>query len=65
MEKVQNSVDDVIAHAQSMQELISRLTRVFESRKLVAYISKTLTEVERRYPQMQREALAIVWVFIL
>lgn len=27
----------------------------------VAYASKSLTEVERRYPQNQREALAVVW----
>jgi hypothetical protein len=30
-------------------------------RKPVAYISKSLTEVERRYSQIEREALAIVW----
>ena len=29
--------------------------------KPVAYIIKTLTEVERRYSQIEREALAIVW----
>lgn len=27
----------------------------------VAYAAKSLTEVERRYPQNQREALAVVW----
>lgn len=30
IEKVEISIDDVIVHAQSMQELISRLRRVFE-----------------------------------
>lgn len=28
---------------------------------IVAIISKTLTDVERRYPQVQKEALAVVW----
>lgn len=29
--------------------------------KIVAYASKSLTETEKRYPQSQRESLAIVW----
>lgn len=32
-----------------------------EPGKIVAIISKTLSEVERRYPQIQKEALAVVW----
>lgn len=29
--------------------------------RIIAFASKTFTETERRYPQTQREALAIVW----
>lgn len=32
-----------------------------EPAKIVAIISKTLTDVEKRYPQVQKEALAVVW----
>ena len=32
-----------------------------EDRRVVSYISRTLTPVERRYLQMEKEALAIVW----
>lgn len=30
-------------------------------RRIIAFVSKSLTETERRYPQTQREALAVVW----
>jgi RNase H-like domain found in reverse transcriptase/Reverse transcriptase (RNA-dependent DNA polymerase)/Integrase zinc binding domain len=30
-------------------------------KRIISFASKSLTETERRYPQMQREALAIVW----
>lgn len=32
-----------------------------KDRRIISFASKTLTETERRYPQIQREALAIVW----
>lgn len=31
------------------------------SEQIIAFASKSLTETERRYPQTQREALALVW----
>ena len=34
---------------------------VTEDKKIVCYASKALTDVERRYSQTEREALAIVW----
>jgi RNase H-like domain found in reverse transcriptase/Reverse transcriptase (RNA-dependent DNA polymerase)/Integrase zinc binding domain/Integrase core domain len=30
-------------------------------RRIISFASKSLTETERRYPQVQRESLAIVW----
>lgn len=32
-----------------------------ENRRIIACASKSLTEAERRYPQLHREALAIIW----
>lgn len=32
-----------------------------ETNRIVAYASKSLTETEKKYPQAQRESLAVVW----
>ncbi len=44
-----------------LSAILSQCTSGTNNRKVVAYISRTLSEVERRYSQTEREALAIVW----
>ena len=44
-----------------LSAIISQHTPGKEDRKIVAYISRSLSDVERRYSQTEREALAIVW----
>ena len=36
-------------------------SKVREDEKIIAYASRALTEVETRYPQTEKEALAIIW----
>ena len=44
-----------------LSAILSQHTPGKEDRKIVAYISRSLSDVERRYSQTEREALAIVW----
>ena len=41
--------------------ILTQTTPGKNDRKVVSYVSQSLTEVERRYSQTEREALAIVW----
>ena len=44
-----------------LSAILSQFTPGKRDRKIVAYISRSLSDVEKRYSQTEREALAIVW----
>ena len=44
-----------------LSAILSQKTPGQDDRKVVAYVSRALTDVEKRYSQTEREALAIVW----
>ena len=44
-----------------LSAILSQCTPGSEDRRIVAYVSRSLTPVEQRYSQTEREALAIVW----
>jgi hypothetical protein len=44
-----------------LSAILSQKTPGTEERKIVAYVSRSLTDVETRYSQTEKEALAIVW----
>ena len=44
-----------------LSAILSQKTPDKDDRKIVSYVSRTLSDVERRYSQTQKEALAIVW----
>ena len=44
-----------------LSAILSQCMPGTNDQKVVAYISRSLSEVERRYSQTEREALAIVW----
>ena len=44
-----------------LSAILSQRTPGQDNNKIVAYISRSLSDVERRYSQTEKEALAIVW----
>jgi len=44
-----------------LSAILTQTTPGQDDRKVIAYVSRSLTPVERRYSQTEREALAIVW----
>ena len=44
-----------------LSAILSQKTPGKEDRRIVAYVSRSLSDVERHYSQTEREALAIVW----
>ena len=44
-----------------LSAILTQATPGQDDRKVIAYVSRSLTPVERRYSQTEREALAIVW----
>ena len=48
----------------SPRRLGTILTQLSKSNSIIAYASRLLTEVESRYSQTEREALAITWAIL-
>ncbi len=44
-----------------LSAILSQTTPGKQDRKIVAYVSRSLSDVETRYSQTEKEALAIVW----
>ena len=44
-----------------LSAILSQKTPNKDDRKIISYVSRTLSDVERRYSQTEKEALAIVW----
>jgi hypothetical protein len=44
-----------------LSAILTQTTPGMDDRKIVAYVSRSLSDVEKRYSQTEREALAIVW----
>ena len=44
-----------------LSAILARKSSKYGDRRIVAYVSRSLSEVERKYSQTEREALAIVW----
>ncbi len=44
-----------------LSAILAQKSSKYSDRRIVAYVSRSLSEVERKYSQTEREALAIVW----
>ena len=44
-----------------LSAILAQKTTTHDDRRIVAYASRSLSEIERKYSQTEREALAIVW----
>ena len=44
-----------------LSAILAQKSSKYGDRRIVAYVSRSLSEVERKYSQTEREALAIVW----
>ena len=63
----QNKETELVSDASpwGLSAILSQKSPGQEDKKIVAYASKSLSDVERRYSQTEKEALAIVWAIEL
>ena len=59
----QNKETELVTDASptGLSAILSQKSADQDDRKIVSYISRSLTDVEKKYSQTEREALAIVW----
>lgn len=60
-----NNNDDIILYTDAspwgLGAVLSQINRESKQQRIIACASKSLTKTEEKYPQLHREALAIVW----
>ena len=59
----QNKETEIVTDASptGLSAILSQKSADQDDRKIVAYISRSLSDIEKKYYQTEREALAIVW----